>query len=242
MLTLPGRGVPPQRRVPSCPAAGRSLSEARWVIDVSDTVREVITVGSGPAGHTAALSAARAPLRPMAFEGVRHRRRRVDEHHRRGELPRGSPTRCGAGPDGRDEAPSGAVRYRVGPRRHDGGPFRGRGQGGRRGGQQRPGSAAPSASWPPRRERAGGGIAEGCHRWWSAPRLPPAGVGGPRGSAPSEIRVEDDRAVLVDVTKVRKTAGSTCTGLAGASGPTGGNGARFDMLRVDDTLVGGSTS
>ena len=38
-------------------------------IQVTDSVRELIIVGSGPAGYTAALYSARANLRPLLIEG-----------------------------------------------------------------------------------------------------------------------------------------------------------------------------
>ena len=36
---------------------------------MSDTVRNVIIIGSGPSGYTAAVYAARASLNPLVFEG-----------------------------------------------------------------------------------------------------------------------------------------------------------------------------
>ena len=55
---------------------------------LNDQVRNVIIIGSGPAGYTAAVYAARASLQPARLRGLGDRRRRPDEHHRGGELPR----------------------------------------------------------------------------------------------------------------------------------------------------------
>ena len=36
---------------------------------LSDTIRKLVIIGSGPAAHTAAIYAARAAMRPLLFEG-----------------------------------------------------------------------------------------------------------------------------------------------------------------------------
>ena len=63
------------------------LHEGGRTTVTTDEVRDVIIIGSGPAGYTAAIYAARAQLKPLVFEGTPVRRR-ADDHHRGGELPR----------------------------------------------------------------------------------------------------------------------------------------------------------
>ena len=53
--------------------------------------RELIIIGGGPSGYTAALYAARANLQPLVIEGFAVGRA-ADDHERRRELPGLSPT------------------------------------------------------------------------------------------------------------------------------------------------------
>ena len=57
----------------------------------TDEVRELIIIGGGPAGYTAALYAARAELQPARDRGLPVGRP-ADDHERRRELPRATPT------------------------------------------------------------------------------------------------------------------------------------------------------
>ena len=115
-------------------------------------VRDLIIIGGGPAGYTAALYAARANLQAARDRGLQLGRP-ADDHERRRELP-GLPRRGhGARDDGGVPPPGGALRHRVRHRRRDARrllgaavPRLGRGRGVPR--------ATPSSS-PPARARAG---------------------------------------------------------------------------------------
>jgi thioredoxin reductase (NADPH) len=51
---------------------GNRLSRDRVVAEVNDQIRDLVIVGSGPAGYTAAVYAARAQLAPLVFEGSQY--------------------------------------------------------------------------------------------------------------------------------------------------------------------------
>src|SRR6185312_14617988 len=59
----------PRRRSGRLPA---SRAKDVWPVTEATEVRDVIVVGSGPAGYTAALYTARADLAPLVFEGSQY--------------------------------------------------------------------------------------------------------------------------------------------------------------------------
>ena len=94
----PGQRPDPRRLTSGCalghaaecpvPRIGSTSVTEKGADSVSADPRNVIIIGSGPAGYTAAVYAARANLAPAGLRGLGHRRRRADEHHRGRELPR----------------------------------------------------------------------------------------------------------------------------------------------------------
>ncbi len=69
------------------------------------TVHELIIIGSGPAGYTAAIYAARAALNPIVFEGALDGGGALMNTTEVENFPRLPRWRDGTGPDGQDAFP-----------------------------------------------------------------------------------------------------------------------------------------
>ena len=85
------RGGPAPDAQNKRPAKGRAPPDTM----TKSTQAKVVIIGSGPAGYTAAIYAARAMLEPVLIQGS-HARRPAHHHHRRRELP--GLRRCHPGP------------------------------------------------------------------------------------------------------------------------------------------------
>ena len=81
-------------------------------------VHDVIIIGGGPAGYTAAIYAARANLAPLRRRGLR-RGRAAHAHHGRRELPRVPRGHPGPGADAAHARPGRALRRHAGRGRRD---------------------------------------------------------------------------------------------------------------------------